>query len=155
MANSRFGKFDFLYMDEDGDQNVDGITSLVRHDGTLCDKPEDFSEHSEYGQLGDPEYLLDATTFSNVEFAKIVAGYRDEILAEYAKIVREREYNEKIEARKHHVEGKTIPNKPTIVLGSDTKVFEATIVFPNGSTRHVVFHDDGRVGSKASTYTSK
>ena len=149
MANSRFGKFDFLYMHQDGDQNIDGITSLVRHDGTLCDKPEDYSEHSVYGQLGEPEDLLDAPTFSNIEFAKIVAGHRNEILAKYAKIVREREYNTKIEARKHRVENKTIPNKPTIILGSDAKVFEATIVFPNGSTRHVVYHDDGRVGSKA------
>lgn len=148
MANSRFNKFDFLYMDEDGDQNVDGIASLVRHDGTLCDKPEDYSEHNDYGQLGEPENLIDVPTFNNIEFAKIVAAHREEILAEHAEIVRKREYVAKIEARRHRIEGKAIPHEPIIGLGSDTKVFEMTIVFPNGSTHHVVLHDDGRAETK-------
>ena len=148
MENS---KFNFTYVEEDGDQHMSGILSLVRGDGTLRDKPEDYNKYNGYGPLGKPQYLVGVPLLNNVEFAQVVTANRDGILAEYAEIVRTRECEAKVEAREHRIGRKTIPNEPTIILGSDTKVFKTTVVFPNGSTHDIILHDDGRAETKAAS----
>ena len=84
-------KSDFSYLEGDGENCVRWM-ALVREDGTLRDKPEDYPPIV-------PDGLLDVPSLSNVEFAKVVVANRKEILAEYAWIIYKRENAADFEAR--------------------------------------------------------
>ncbi len=137
IKNSRYN---FSYCEEDGDHRDGSVLSLVKSDGTLKDKPEDWDSYNGYGKFNEFGHIIT----NHIGFALSITENRDGILAEWHEIKHKEKIAADLQAKKHRIGGITIPTKSTILtLGSGTTEFTMYVDFPNGLRCTVEINDDG------------